>query len=131
VLSAFELGDEADLAARADRAQIGGLVDGAADRDGGLFLEVVAEAGLELIHRLDDAAQVPRLDREFAHPAGVPPAEPGGKDDSCGHRLSPPEGPFAESDAHKSPSLRGAHRATRQSRPDRYVVDEIASLRSQ
>jgi hypothetical protein len=35
---------------------------------------VMAQAGVELVHRFDDAAQVSGLDREFAHAAGVPPA---------------------------------------------------------
>src|SRR5712692_5368528 len=76
-LPAFELGDEEDLAAFADRLEIGGLVDRAVDRDGGFFDEVLAEAGVEAVHFLDDAAQVLGLDREFAHTAGVAAAEPG------------------------------------------------------
>ena len=47
VLSAFEFGDEEDFAAFADRLEIGGLVDGAVDRDGGFFFEVVAETRVE------------------------------------------------------------------------------------
>ena len=43
-LTPFELGDEEDLAAGADRLKIGGLVDLAVDRDGGFLFEVVAEA---------------------------------------------------------------------------------------
>ena len=46
---------------------------------------MLAEAGVELVHRLDDAAQVLGLDREFAHAAGVPPAEAGGTHDPGGH----------------------------------------------
>jgi hypothetical protein len=41
-LSPFELGDEEDLAAGADRLEIGGLVDLTVDGDGGFFFEVVA-----------------------------------------------------------------------------------------
>jgi hypothetical protein len=41
----FELGDEKDLAAGADRLEIGGLVDLAVNRDGGFLLELVADAG--------------------------------------------------------------------------------------
>jgi hypothetical protein len=33
-------------------------VDGAVDRDGGFFDEMLAEAGVEAVHFLDDAAQV-------------------------------------------------------------------------
>src|SRR5438270_14003981 len=85
VLSPFELGDEEDLAARANRLEIGGLVDGAVDRDGGFFFEVMAEAGVELVHRLYDAAQVAGLDLKFVHPAGVAAAEPGGEHNPGGH----------------------------------------------
>jgi addiction module RelE/StbE family toxin len=86
----FELWDEEDLAARADRLEIGGLVDRAVDCDDGFFFAVVAQAGVELVHRLDDAAQVPGLDLKFAHPAGVAAAEPCGEDDPGSHYLSPP-----------------------------------------
>jgi hypothetical protein len=33
-------------------------VNGAVDRDGGFFDEMLAEAGVEAVHLLDDAAQV-------------------------------------------------------------------------
>src|SRR6516164_2882632 len=85
----FELGDEEDFAAGSDRLEIGGLVDLAVDRDGGFFFEVVPEAGVEAIHFPDDAAQVFGLDLEFAHAAGVAPAEAGGEHDSRGHRFTP------------------------------------------
>ena len=85
----FEFGDEEDLATRADRLEIGGLVEGAVDRDGGFFFEVMAQARVELVHRLDDAAQVSGFDLKFAHAAGVAPAEAGGEDYACGHRLAP------------------------------------------
>ena len=88
-LPPFELGDEEDLAARADRLEIGGLVDLAVDCDGGFFLEVVAEAGIEPVHFLDNTAQVFGLDRKFAHAAGVPPAEAGGEDHPRSHRPAP------------------------------------------
>jgi hypothetical protein len=65
-LTPFEFGDEEDFAAFADRLEIGGFVDGAVDGDGGFFFEMFAEAGVEAVHFLDDAAQVPGLDREFA-----------------------------------------------------------------
>jgi len=87
--SSFELGDEEDLGARAERLEIGGLVEGAVDRDGGFLFEVVAQARVELVHRLDDCAQVFRLDREFAHPAGVAAAKAGGEDDPRGHCFAP------------------------------------------
>src|SRR5208283_4750890 len=87
-LSPFELGDEKDLAARADRLEIGGLVDGTIDRDGGFFDEMLAQTGVEFVHRFDDAAQVFGLDRKFAHAASVPPAEAGGEDDARSHRSS-------------------------------------------
>src|SRR5215469_982089 len=79
-LSPFEFGDEEDFTAFADRLEIGGLVDRAVDRDGGFFFEVFAETGVEAVHLLDDAAQVLRLDGEFAHPAGVAAAEARGED---------------------------------------------------
>ena len=44
-LSAFELRDEEDLATGADRLEIGGLVDGTIDRDGGFFGEMLAQVG--------------------------------------------------------------------------------------
>src|SRR5215469_17725203 len=75
-LSALELGDEEDFAAFADRLEIGGLMEGAVDRDGGLLFEMLTEAGVEAVHLLDDAAQVFGLDLEFAHAAGVAAAEP-------------------------------------------------------
>src|SRR5712692_2080970 len=87
-LSAFKLGDEEDLAAFADRLEIGGLVDRAIDGDGGFLHEMIAEARVEAVHLLDDAAQVPGLDREFAHAAGVAAAEPGREQNPRGHRLS-------------------------------------------
>jgi hypothetical protein len=71
--------------------EIGGFVDGAVDRDGGFFFEVLAEAGVEPVHFLDDAAQVPGLDREFAHAAGVAAAEPGGEQNPRGHVSAPPQ----------------------------------------
>ena len=46
-LSPFEFGDGEHLAARADRLEIGGFVEGAVDRDGGFHLEMVAEARVE------------------------------------------------------------------------------------
>ena len=88
-LSPFELGDEKDLGAWAERLEVGGLVEGTVDCDGGFFFEMLPQAGVELVHRLDDTAQVLGFDLEFAHPAGVPPAEAGGKHDACpvrGHR---------------------------------------------
>src|SRR6202022_171622 len=84
-LTPLEFGDEEDFAAVADRLEIGGLVDRAVDRDGGFFFEVLAETGVEAVHFLDDAAQVPRFDGEFAHAAGVAAAEPRGEDDPRGH----------------------------------------------
>ena len=48
-LSSFELGDEENFAARTDRLKIAGLVEGAVDGDGGLFLEVVAEVGVKQV----------------------------------------------------------------------------------
>ena len=42
--AAFEFGNEENLAAGLDRLEIGGFVDLAVDRDGGLFFEVVAQA---------------------------------------------------------------------------------------
>jgi hypothetical protein len=39
--------NEEHLAARANRLEIGGLVDGAVDRDGGFLFEVVAETRVE------------------------------------------------------------------------------------
>ena len=45
LLSPFKLGDEEDRAAGADQLEMGGLVYLAVDRDGGLFFEVVAQAG--------------------------------------------------------------------------------------
>src|SRR5262245_5808778 len=88
-LPAFELGNEEDLATFADRLKIGGLVEGAVDRDGGFFFEVQAEAGVAAVHFPDDPAQVLRLDGEFAHPAGVAAAEPRGEDDARGHMPTP------------------------------------------
>jgi hypothetical protein len=41
-LSPFELGDQEELGARADRLEIGGFVDLAVDGDGGFLFEVVA-----------------------------------------------------------------------------------------
>src|SRR5262245_43712389 len=75
-LSALDLRDEEDFAALAERLQIADLVDLAVDGDGGLFFEMRAEARIELVERLDDAAQVSRRDLEFAHAAGVAAAEP-------------------------------------------------------
>ena len=63
-------------------------MDRAVDRDGGFFFEMLAEAGVEAVHFLDDAAQVLRLDREFAHAAGVAAAEPGGEDEPARPSLS-------------------------------------------
>ena len=64
-------------------------MEGTVDRDGGFFFEVVAETRVELVHRLDDAAQVLGLDLKFTHPTGVTAAEPGGKDDARGRSFSP------------------------------------------
>jgi hypothetical protein len=55
-------------------------VDLAVDGDGGFLFEVMAEPRIEFVHFLDDAAQVPGLDSELAHAAGVAPAEAGGED---------------------------------------------------
>ena len=41
-LTTFELGDKEDLRARADRLEIGGLMDGTVDCDGSFLFEVVA-----------------------------------------------------------------------------------------
>jgi hypothetical protein len=41
-LPSFELGDEEDFAAFADRLEIGGLVERAVDSDGGFFFEMLA-----------------------------------------------------------------------------------------
>ena len=60
VLSAFEFGDEEDFAAFADRLEIGDFMDCAVDGDGGLFFEMLAEAGVGAVHFLD-AAYVPSL----------------------------------------------------------------------
>src|SRR5260370_18475651 len=65
----FELGDEKDLAAFADRLEIGGLVDRAVDRDGGFFDEVLAEAGGEAVPFPEDAPQVPGLHPGIPRPA--------------------------------------------------------------
>jgi len=83
--STLKLGDEEDFAAFADRLEIGGLVERAVDRYSGFFDEVFAEAGVEAVHFLDDAAQILGLDREFAHAAGVAAAEPAGEDNPRGH----------------------------------------------
>src|SRR5215813_13673309 len=93
-LSPFQLGDEEDLGAWAERLEIGGLVESAIDRDGGFFFEMVSQARVELVHRFDDPPQVLGLDRELAHPAGVAAAKAGGEDDACGHRLGPFCGPM-------------------------------------
>jgi hypothetical protein len=61
-------------------------VEGTVDRDGGFLLEVLAQVGVELVHGLDDAAQVPGLDGEFAHAAGVAAAETRGEDNPRGPR---------------------------------------------
>jgi len=46
-------------------------------------LEMVAEAGVELVHRLDDARAGLRASTvNSAHPAGIPPAEAGGQHDA-------------------------------------------------
>ena len=68
-------------------------MEGAVDRDGGLFFEVVAQSGVELVHRLDDAAQISGLDLKFAYSAGVAAAEPGGEDDARSHYSSLPRRP--------------------------------------
>src|ERR1700730_16538114 len=86
--SPFELGDEEHLATRADRLEIGGLVERAVNGDGGLLLKVMAQAGEKLVHRLDDPAQILGLDLKFAYPAGVAAAEPGGEDNPRGHYLA-------------------------------------------
>jgi hypothetical protein len=46
---------------------------------------MLADAGVEPVHRLDDAAQISGLDGEFAHAAGVAAAEAGGEDNPRGH----------------------------------------------
>ena len=51
--AAFEFGDEEDFTTGTDRLEIGGLVDLAVDRDGGLFFEVVTEPRVELVHLAD------------------------------------------------------------------------------
>src|SRR5215831_3395304 len=88
-LSPLELGNEEDFAAFTDRLEIGGLVKGAVDRDGGFLFEMLTEAGVEAVHRLDDAAQVPGLDRKFTHAAGVAAAETGREHNPRGHWLDP------------------------------------------
>src|SRR5438105_4324248 len=72
--AAFELGDEEDFRAGLERLEVADLVDLAVDGDGGLLLEVLAQAGIEPVHFLDDAAQRLRRDGELPHPAGVAPA---------------------------------------------------------
>jgi hypothetical protein len=52
------------------------------------FFEMLAEARVEAVHFLDDAAQVLRLDGEFAHAAGVAAAEPAGEHNPRGHTRS-------------------------------------------
>jgi hypothetical protein len=84
-LPSLEFGDEEDFATFADRLEVGGLVDCAVDRDGGFFDEMLAEAGVEAVHFLDDAAQVLGLDRELALAAGVAAAEPAGERNPRGH----------------------------------------------
>jgi hypothetical protein len=93
---------------------------------------MLAEARVEAVHFLDDAAQVLRLDGEFAHPAGVE------------RRLNPEVKTTRAailSDLHRV-SLRsptGAIRACHCEEPigrrgnlapARSAIDEIASLRS-
>src|SRR5579862_2564925 len=73
--AAFELGDEEDFAALTDRLVVSDLVDLAVDRDGGFFLQVLAEAGIAPIHFLNHVAQDLCLDLELPHAAGVAPAE--------------------------------------------------------
>src|SRR5271154_1506706 len=83
--AAFELGDEEDLAALADHLVIADLVvDLAVDRDGGLLLEVLAEAGKPPVHFLDPVAQGLGLDRELPHAAGIAPAEAARQNDTRG-----------------------------------------------
>src|SRR6266704_6282752 len=89
--AAFELRAETDLAALADRLEVGDLVDLAVDRDGGLLFQVLAEAGLAPVHFLDHIAQGLGLARELPHAAGVFPAEAARQDDACGsngHRVT-------------------------------------------
>jgi hypothetical protein len=57
------------------------VVDLAVDGDRGLFLEVVPEAWVEPVTGLHRAGFWPRS--QFAHAAGVAPAEAGGEDDAA------------------------------------------------
>src|SRR5215469_17146740 len=88
-LSAFEFGDEEDFATLADRLEIGGLVEGAVDRDGGFLFQMLTEAGVEAVHLPDNATQVLGLDLEFAHTAGVAATEPGCEHNPRSHPYSP------------------------------------------
>src|SRR5438132_4074921 len=86
LLAPLQLRDEEDLATRPDRLVIADLVDLAVDRDRGLLDQMLAEPRIELVHRLDDAAQVLGLDLELAHTAGVAPAETGSERDPRRHQ---------------------------------------------
>jgi hypothetical protein len=94
VLSAFELGDKEDLAARADRLEMGGLVDRAIHRDGGFFDEVLAQTGVEPVHRLDDTAQVPSLHSEPARSRVRREEEFQHRQDGCHLGVPNPDYPF-------------------------------------
>jgi hypothetical protein len=50
-------------------------VDGAVDREGGFFFEVLAQAGVEPVQFLDYATEVPQTSTVNSHPAGVPSVE--------------------------------------------------------
>src|SRR5690348_9433065 len=93
--AAFELGDEEDFAALADRLVIGDVVDFAVDRDGGFLLQMLAEPGVAAIHLLDHVAQGLGFDLEFPRAAGVPAAETARQNDARGsdrHRTGPASG---------------------------------------
>ena len=79
-LAPFDLRDEENFAAWAQRLQIANLMDFTiVNRDGGFLFETDAQTGVELIKRFDVTAQVSRLNRKFACAVGRAAAEPARK----------------------------------------------------
>src|SRR5512133_2729069 len=84
LLTALDLRNEIDLAARPQRVVVADFMDLAVDGDAGRLLQMLAEAGIARVQRPDDIARALRLDLELLHAAGVAAAEAADEHDACG-----------------------------------------------
>src|SRR6185312_5986280 len=68
--AAADLGDEVDLAVRADLGAVGVLIDRAVDGDGHALLDLMAEARKALVQFAYQPVKIGRRHLELAHVAG-------------------------------------------------------------